>query len=370
MDPLLSSPTAKECSICFEHVNVSSLTDPASSPNTLGDSTIRLECGHEFHKACMKKWLVSSRTCPNCRVTIVHFDGKELPPLSPTPSQPAPASPVTQTRSSWGFSRPRGQRYSCEPRIEENTTGIYTLDFSSTPLVSDQVVIAYIKQAGSSLKHLHVGNTRITKKTFKSVYKHCPNIETLDVSFCASINSKSMRKLAERCPRINNLNLAHCASVGDKEMREVGGIEGRTVGLRYLKTLDITGCEKLTDKGIRGLYRCRAIQSLKMAYLTSKVTDESMTQLMVSMPGLQYLSIRGNKAITMKTVQTLSQTSHSLRYFDMVGCPSINGRQAAQTLIRQCYSFNEFMSDNFIVSGEQFVQNLRTHLNSGKGYPQ
>ena len=28
------------------------------------------ECGHEFHKKCIDKWLMESKTCPNCRLDV------------------------------------------------------------------------------------------------------------------------------------------------------------------------------------------------------------------------------------------------------------------------------------------------------------
>eukprot|EP00438_Fugacium_kawagutii_P017005 Skav232635 [mRNA] locus=scaffold12:204708:204923:+ [translate_table: standard] len=45
---------AELCSICFEDQDDS-------------EEISRLPCGHEFHKKCVKKWLVSCRMrCPLC----------------------------------------------------------------------------------------------------------------------------------------------------------------------------------------------------------------------------------------------------------------------------------------------------------------
>ena len=46
-----------ECSVCWE-----SLDD---------DSKISLPCGHLFHSACLRRWLLQQRTCPICRTGVL-----------------------------------------------------------------------------------------------------------------------------------------------------------------------------------------------------------------------------------------------------------------------------------------------------------
>ncbi len=48
----------KDCNICIECFNK-------------GDSIVKLNCNHEFHKDCIKKWLCNNSTkCPVCRVEV------------------------------------------------------------------------------------------------------------------------------------------------------------------------------------------------------------------------------------------------------------------------------------------------------------
>ena len=49
-----AAPAAPTCSICME--------DLAS-----GGQVQALRCSHSFHRACISRWLRSSRTCPTCR---------------------------------------------------------------------------------------------------------------------------------------------------------------------------------------------------------------------------------------------------------------------------------------------------------------
>merc|ERR1711865_1132943 len=46
-----------DCSICVDKMLV-------------GDSALRIPCGHLFHKGCVRKWLQSSNKCPVCRFEL------------------------------------------------------------------------------------------------------------------------------------------------------------------------------------------------------------------------------------------------------------------------------------------------------------
>ncbi|GER53827.1 RING/U-box superfamily protein [Striga asiatica] len=43
-----------------------------------GESIGVLDCGHEYHKDCIKKWLVVKNTCPVCKSTALRGKGKDL----------------------------------------------------------------------------------------------------------------------------------------------------------------------------------------------------------------------------------------------------------------------------------------------------
>lgn len=46
------------CTICMEEIKKNSICKKIP------------KCGHEFHKKCIDKWLVESKTCPNCRLDV------------------------------------------------------------------------------------------------------------------------------------------------------------------------------------------------------------------------------------------------------------------------------------------------------------
>lgn len=46
------------CTICMEEIKKNSVCKKIP------------KCGHEFHKKCIDKWLIESKTCPNCRLDV------------------------------------------------------------------------------------------------------------------------------------------------------------------------------------------------------------------------------------------------------------------------------------------------------------
>ena len=62
IDNLLND--SQQCSICLSDVNV-----------TDNDKLI-LNCGHMFHKDCIKNWIIVHKTCPLCRENVIFLDLK------------------------------------------------------------------------------------------------------------------------------------------------------------------------------------------------------------------------------------------------------------------------------------------------------
>ena len=53
------------CPVCFEEFD--------------GVSMVTTQCGHTFHRICLRRWLDSHQTCPLCRDTIANYRPDILP---------------------------------------------------------------------------------------------------------------------------------------------------------------------------------------------------------------------------------------------------------------------------------------------------
>jgi hypothetical protein len=103
------------------------------------------------------------------------------------------------------------------------------------------------------LKRRVLGGSRSVKR----VYTYCPNLTYLDVSHCGTLNWSCVTELVKHCPRLQHLQIAYCSSINDKALGAIAGSPfGETQGLLHLRTLDVTGCNQITDKGLRMLQKC------------------------------------------------------------------------------------------------------------------
>ena len=61
---------AKEDGYCLIHKNIKKPEECIVCYSNLDKNSVKLECGHSFHKNCITKWLYKSMTCPMCRAEI------------------------------------------------------------------------------------------------------------------------------------------------------------------------------------------------------------------------------------------------------------------------------------------------------------
>ncbi|GJZ05926.1 E3 ubiquitin protein ligase SIS3-like protein [Tanacetum coccineum] len=78
---LKAVPTdCSDCPICLEEFHV-------------GDQVRGLPCAHNFHLACIDKWLKLNIRCPRCRCSVFHnLEPNNLPSIPPDPNGPSNVS--------------------------------------------------------------------------------------------------------------------------------------------------------------------------------------------------------------------------------------------------------------------------------------
>jgi len=317
-----------------------------------GTPYLALKCGHKFHQACAESWLKEHNTCPNCRKVVVAaasvpkgFDRRRY--FSP--------SLVTAAATPWTRRVPQSN-------LRESTTseGMVHLDFALCALAKDKFVVSHIRKHGPRLERLEVGTTRITKQVVKEVYKHCPNITWLDVSHCTSLEARTFTKLMERCTKLETLIVSYCG-LDDRALLQIAGAPyGTTSGLKHLVTLDVAGNDRITDKGVSALVRCEKLQTLRFGYCL-RISDVCFSVLLPRVRNLRVLNVRGCRRLSMRCIHTVISNLLCLEKLDIVGC-SIDGNEAAGTMVRQMYSLKEILSNDVIISGEMGVQGLRNRI--------
>mmetsp|Transcript_16645 Transcript_16645/g.39059 ORF Transcript_16645/g.39059 Transcript_16645/m.39059 type:complete len:160 (+) Transcript_16645:72-551(+) len=63
---LLPAAPAGDCAICLGPLAAAPVAEEHGSPARV----LRLPCSHDFHEACVTRWICTQRTCPLCRGAV------------------------------------------------------------------------------------------------------------------------------------------------------------------------------------------------------------------------------------------------------------------------------------------------------------
>ncbi|KAL5574499.1 hypothetical protein UlMin_016198 [Ulmus minor] len=148
---------------------------------------------------------------------------------------------------------------------------------------SDFVVNPRVKSLGLAL------NNCLGNESVKKIASACPNLELLDLSYCAGITEEAVKEVLKRCPVIKDLSVNHCRVKNfliDFELPKLevicakkSGIDDEGLALigkncRNLLQLDLFGCVDVTEKGVKEVVQnCRALKEINLMWCNQVSVD-------------------------------------------------------------------------------------------------
>lgn len=137
---------------------------------------------------------------------------------------------------------------------------------SMLPHISDEILI---KAQYSSLRDVHLtGACLVGDAGACALVSKCPNLVTLDLSYCGEITDMLLYKLAETLPLTFLALLVNgCSKVHDE------GIVALSRGCTNLKQLEISGCFKVSDIGMRAVATMKRLETLAISNCDSVNTE-------------------------------------------------------------------------------------------------
>ena len=87
----------------------------------------------------------------------------------------------------------------------------------------------------------------ITDAVVPALAKSCPNLTTIDLTYCINITDAAILALAKGCPNLTTIRLDGCANITD------AAILALAKGCPNLTTIDLGGCTNITDAAILAL---------------------------------------------------------------------------------------------------------------------
>ena len=222
------------------------------------------------------------------------------------------------------------------------------------------------------LVHLNIaGLTTATNSTCRMIAQSCPLLESLNVSWCSSLDARGIKRVVEVCRglrelracevskfnekaplqalfkanKLEVLHLSGCERVDDASIRTM--VEGSEPNLdpfntkppvppRKLVDLNLTGCSLLTDSALRCLAgRVPNLETLQLGGCTA-LTDTGFVALLPTLPKLTHLDIEECSELTNTTLQALARgpAAKQLQHLQCSYCEQMSDQGVMEVICR------------------------------------
>eukprot|EP01080_Neovahlkampfia_damariscottae_P004762 gene4762-8344_t len=141
-------------------------------------------------------------------------------------------------------------------------------------------------------------------------------LKSLNVTGCHSLTEKGVNYMTYICQNLEHLNLKGCNKINDKACSFLSEFNN-------LESLNLTGCTRITDEGIEFLSKMKSknLQSLDLTFC-HQITDEGLKHLS-TIKSLTSLDLTCCRKITPKGLQYLIDDCLNLISLNLTGCDQI-----------------------------------------------
>jgi len=182
------------------------------------------------------------------------------------------------------------------------------IDLSKTRTFNDN-----LKSLPSSIRELILYSCPwIDNASLKLMIACCPNVDTLDLSGCSQLSAAAWGALL-KLQNLKYLTLSRCSNLTDEELLLVLN------SCKYLESLDISECKKLTERGFHHLAVCaRKFLSLNLG--RTNITDSSLSEITFRLQGLEVLDIVRCSFLSELGIEEALKGALSLKHLILTGC--------------------------------------------------
>ncbi|KAI0428584.1 hypothetical protein F5Y09DRAFT_357634 [Xylaria sp. FL1042] len=197
-----------------------------------------------------------------------------------------------------------------------------------------RVTLHNLIRSNNKLANLNLASmTAVTNSTCKIISQHCPQLETLNVSWCKHMDSKGIKMIVLGCPKLTDLRaseirgfdsidvakaifqtnklqrlvLSGCGDLRDDALKTmIHGLEPEIdiltdrpiVAPRKFRHLDLSRCNELTDRGVKALgHLVPELEGLQLNGCT-ELTNAALEPIIASTPRLTHLELEELSELT------------------------------------------------------------------------
>lgn len=281
-----------------------------------------------------------------------------------------------QMREKWGSD---GQKISDACRNLEY--------FSLEDCRIDRNSVHYFLLRNPRLVHINVsGLPAVNNSAMKIIAQGCQQLEFLNVSWCANIDTRGLQKIVRSCPKLKDLRASeirgfddkeflndlfvrntlerlvasHCNDLDDDSMGVLfQGIEPKFDTLtdrviappRKFRHLDFSRCSAFADRGAQ--YLAHAVPYLSGLQFShcDRLTDNALAGILESTPLLTHLDLEELENLSNTTLQNLSRSPCApvLQHLNLSYCESL-GDAGMLPVLKSCTGLRNLIMDNTRIS--------------------
>jgi len=166
----------------------------------------------------------------------------------------------------------------------------------------------------------------VTNSTCKIISQHCPQLETLNVSWCKQMDARGLRMVIQSCPKLRDLRAGEVKGFDNIEVAQA------LFDSNSLERLVLNGCVELSDEALRtiiigtdpeidiltdrAVVTPRRLRHLDLSRCT-RLTDEGVSSLGYNVPELEGLQLNGCSALTDSALESVLATTPRLTHLEL-----------------------------------------------------
>ncbi|KAL8701854.1 MAG: hypothetical protein Q9201_004682 [Fulgogasparrea decipioides] len=250
----------------------------------------------------------------------------------------------------------------------------------------DRSSVHYFLLRNTRLVHINFCRVHaVNNSAMKIIAQGCPQLESLNVSWCLHLDTQGLHKVVQSCPKLKELKASETRGWNDKAFLldmykrntlerlvidhcdvEDGSLEVLFQGLepeidplssraivppRMYRHLNLSRCNRLTDKGMKYLiHNVPQLVGLEVSHILG-LTDDAFRNLFDETPLLTHLDMEEIDDITNTTLQTLAQSScaSNLQHLNISYCENL-GDTGMLPIMKSCPELRTVVMDNTRVS--------------------
>ncbi|KAF9273449.1 SCF ubiquitin ligase complex subunit [Mortierella alpina] len=217
-------------------------------------------------------------------------------------------------------------------RILSRGSGLYSLDLSDIPAVTDEV-IEHTAVECKRLHTLYLGScTDITDNSIVKLAESCTHLKRIKLSQCTHLTDRSILALAQNCPQLIEIDVTNCNQVTDVAVQTIFD------NLPQIRDINLTLLTEITNAAFSTIHpTTHRFEQLRVLNLTScaLITDETLAKIIPAAPRLRNLALTKCDRITDVGASVIKTLGKHLHYLHLGHCSRITDRFIA-TLAQHC----------------------------------